>query len=126
PGNADDEECDDGNLDNTDACTSACLDASCGDGGRGPGEDCDTGTDYQVAGVDLYPSHPTRTLTATQRDDGYVDEEFFCNPDTCQLRCLAGVDRGGSYKGGSSCIFVPEASDLLDDADGTYTPLNLG
>jgi len=35
------ELCDDGNLDDTDTCTSACMPASCGDGIVGTGETCD-------------------------------------------------------------------------------------
>lgn len=39
-----DEECDDGNLDNTDSCLNTCLDASCGDGYLWSGvEECDDG-----------------------------------------------------------------------------------
>jgi cysteine-rich repeat protein len=37
------EECDDGNSNNTDACTNACLYAVCGDGYRQAGETCDDG-----------------------------------------------------------------------------------
>jgi cysteine-rich repeat protein len=38
------EECDDGNEDNIDACTTACLDARCGDGFSWEGvEECDDG-----------------------------------------------------------------------------------
>jgi len=31
-----------------------------------------------------------------------------------------------TYKGGTSCIFVPEPSDALDDGNGTYTAVTLG
>ncbi len=37
------EECDDGNRDDTDACTSACRPPGCGDGILQPGEPCDDG-----------------------------------------------------------------------------------
>jgi cysteine-rich repeat protein len=37
------EECDDGNMSNTDSCTNACKKAVCGDGFVQPGEDCDDG-----------------------------------------------------------------------------------
>jgi cysteine-rich repeat protein len=39
------EECDDGNDVDTDACTSACTEATCGDGFKQPGEGCDDGND---------------------------------------------------------------------------------
>ena len=38
-----DEYCDDGNPDNTDACTTSCLGPSCGDGYKQSGEQCDDG-----------------------------------------------------------------------------------
>ena len=38
-----DEECDDGNADNTDSCTNACAIAICGDGILGQDEACDDG-----------------------------------------------------------------------------------
>ena len=43
------EECDDANADNSDACLSTCMDASCGDGYIGPNEYCDSNLlgDYQ-------------------------------------------------------------------------------
>ena len=37
------EECDDGNVDEGDACTPACRLPSCGDGFLAPGEACDDG-----------------------------------------------------------------------------------
>jgi cysteine-rich repeat protein len=37
------EECDDGNMDESDGCTSSCLNSSCGDGIIDPSEDCDDG-----------------------------------------------------------------------------------
>ncbi|MEW5897302.1 MAG: DUF4215 domain-containing protein, partial [Nanoarchaeota archaeon] len=37
------EECDDGNQDNTDSCLNNCKNAICGDGFKGPGEQCDDG-----------------------------------------------------------------------------------
>jgi cysteine-rich repeat protein len=41
------EECDDGNADDTDACLSSCLNASCGDGVVQAGvEECDDGNDF--------------------------------------------------------------------------------
>ena len=39
----DGEECDDGNTDNADRCTSDCMAAACGDGFVQPGESCDDG-----------------------------------------------------------------------------------
>src|SRR5690554_6209362 len=40
-----DEECDDGNTDDSDACTNECLAATCGDGIIQGGEECDAGAD---------------------------------------------------------------------------------
>ena len=40
-----DEQCDDGNNIDTDLCTNACRNATCGDGIRSPYEGCDDGND---------------------------------------------------------------------------------
>src|SRR5690606_5557414 len=65
-------------------------------------------------------------LTDAQRDDGYFDETFFCS-NTCEVQCTPSADRGATWKGGAACIFVAEADDQLDDADGnTYTNHQLG
>ncbi len=62
------EECDDGNLIDTDTCTSTCEPATCGDGFVQPGEGC---------------------------DDGNLDANDACEPD-CQLPgCGDGVVQGG-------------------------------
>lgn len=76
------EACDDGNEDDVDLCTNACLPAVCGDGFLQPGERCDDGnaddTDdcdtrcrpTRCDGVELFPpSAPTTTLTVTSLDD---------------------------------------------------------
>jgi len=82
------EECDDGNLDNTDACTDVCLLNVCGDGFLHLGvEQCDDGNLVDGDGCD---SNCTPTgcgngiVTAPEQcDDGNDDS---C--DACQNNCL--------------------------------------
>ena len=47
------EECDDGNFDNTDACTEYCKDPACGDGYVQAGETCDDGNQVDGDGCNV-------------------------------------------------------------------------
>ena len=87
------EECDDGNTDNNDGCSSNCFEERCGDGIRQSDEGCDDGNDdnhdacrnvCQVArcgdGVvrnDLAPDHEDFEIC----DDGNRDETDDCYDD---------------------------------------------
>lgn len=76
------EDCDDGNEDDVDLCTNACLPAVCGDGILQPGESCDDGnpvdgdgcdTRCRVTtcdGVEIFPDvAPPEVLTVTNLND---------------------------------------------------------
>src|SRR5687767_8186075 len=63
------EECDDGNLDDTDDCRSDCtLSPQCGDGELNPGEECDDGNLDDFDGC-----RPDCTLPP-RCDDGVIEE----------------------------------------------------
>ena len=66
------EKCDDGNEDNTDACTNECEEARCGDGYVWDGvEECDDGNDNVNDGC---PSGPQGTCRPAYCGDGFVRE----------------------------------------------------
>ena len=76
------EECDDGNLDDSDGCTTACLKQRCGDGITQPGEECDDGnvTDSDAC---------TNSCRLPRAGDGILQEGEECddgnvlNTDSC-------------------------------------------
>jgi cysteine-rich repeat protein len=98
------EECDDGNTDDTDDCTSACFVARCGDGFVQPGEECDDGnfddTDGCVAGC-----------VAAACGDGFIqagvedcDDGNQEDADACTNACKAGAGCGnGIVDPGEEC-----------------------
>ena len=99
------EECDDGNLDDTDDCLSNCTRARCGDKHvQADVEECDDGNS------DDTDACPTTCLNATcgdgfleagveQCDDGNED-----NTDSCSNTCMAGAGCGnGKVDPGEQC-----------------------
>jgi cysteine-rich repeat protein len=98
------EECDDGNADDTDDCTTQCRIARCGDGFVQPGEECDDGnyddTDGCVAGC-----------VAATCGDGFVqagveecDDGNTMDGDACSSDCKAGTGCGnGIVETGEEC-----------------------
>ena len=98
-----DEECDDGNADDTDACTSACKNAACGDGFVGPGEACDDGNavdDDACTNACAAASCGDKLVQAPEEcDDGNADDT-----DMCLGTCLKAVC-GDSFvlAGGEEC-----------------------
>jgi cysteine-rich repeat protein len=86
------EECDDANMDDTDACTSACSNAACGDGFVQAGvETCDDGNTMEDDGCG-----PT-CMTEDGCGDGVVagmeecDDGNALDTDDCTSMCLAAV-----------------------------------
>jgi cysteine-rich repeat protein len=98
----DGEECDDGNQDDTDACTNACKNAVCGDGITGPGEECDDGNDSNndacVAGC-----------KNAVCGDGFVGPGEACddgnqiNTDACTSECKLITCGNGQLDDGEEC-----------------------
>jgi cysteine-rich repeat protein len=82
------ETCDDGNADETDSCTNACLPAACGDGIVGPGEMCDDGDQDDANGC-------SNACAAPGCGDGVVGEGEDCDDgnlddtDACLTTCKA-------------------------------------
>jgi cysteine-rich repeat protein len=110
------EQCDDGNRDDADGCTTACT--SCGDRSVSPGEECDDGNLQNGDGCDANCS-----LTACGNgivtpgevcDDGNRDAGDCCSPD-CQLEAA-----------GASCIDDgnPCTTDVCDGQAACIHPNN--
>ncbi|MBI4126665.1 MAG: DUF4215 domain-containing protein [Deltaproteobacteria bacterium] len=84
--NGSDEQCDDGNLVDTDACTNTCQDARCGDGFVGPGEACDDGNEVNT---DMC----TNACQSPRCGDGFIQSGEACddgdavNSDTSANTC---------------------------------------
>ena len=86
-----DEECDDGNRDQTDACTNSCKEARCGDGLTYEGiEGCDDGNDIDGDAC-------TNACTIARCGDGFWalmrvgDDGNDSNLDRCTNACRTPV-----------------------------------
>jgi cysteine-rich repeat protein len=134
-----DEECDDGNLDNTDACLADCHAASCGDGFVWAGvEGCDTvvprgcATTCSTTGTQDCTAcdwtacvPPGEVCNAVDDDcDGTTDEGFGCplgSSGACTLGTCPGTrtcDAGCAW--GACVVTTAEVCNAVDDdCDGT-------
>jgi cysteine-rich repeat protein len=98
------EQCDDGNPSDADACTNACIDASCGDGNVYEGvEQCDDGNSAQTDDC-------TNTCTAAVCGDGIVHDGIeMCDDgnadelDGCNSQCMSGSCGDGLLQAGEAC-----------------------
>ncbi len=80
---ADDEECDDGNRDNGDECSSTCklVNTECGNGKVDAGEDCDLGSKCMVSGDSCNDCHASYRQTCCGESD----------------RCVVQSEKGGNW-----------------------------
>jgi cysteine-rich repeat protein len=97
------EECDDGNVDDTDGCVAGCLNATCGDGFVRTGvEACDDGNQDNADGCTnacALPSCGDGFLQAGEVcDDGNAD-----NTDACTDKCQAAACGDGFLQAGEAC-----------------------
>jgi cysteine-rich repeat protein len=116
------EECDDGNSDDTDGCLSTCKIAFCGDGAvRASVEQCDDG----LANSDAPDAHCRLDCTLQRCGDGVQDSDEECDtgaansdtvPDACRTDCT--LPRcGDSVKDtGEECDTGPDRSNATPDA----------
>jgi cysteine-rich repeat protein len=92
------EECDDGNAVDTDACTSSCREAFCGDGFVGPGELCDP---QAVGSVDCTEQCTLKSCgngvvqSGEDCDDGNDVQEDECLNTCVVASCGDGVQQAG-------------------------------
>ncbi|MFT5356151.1 MAG: MYXO-CTERM domain-containing protein [Polyangiales bacterium] len=110
------EECDDMNMDDTDACTNFCLNARCGDGVAQLGvEACD---DANAINTDSC----TILCEAPACGDGFVQGEEACDdgmensdtvPDSCRESCVVAFCTDGVMDFGETC---DDGNDV--DSDG--------
>ncbi|MBM66122.1 MAG: hypothetical protein CMH55_07805, partial [Myxococcales bacterium] len=101
------EECDDGNLDDSDGCNRLCRQARCGDG---------------ILRDDLSEGEPGYE----ECDDGNLDDHDACRNDCRRARCGDGVrrtDRGEGAEGFEACD-DGEANGLALDDEGNPLPVN--
>jgi cysteine-rich repeat protein len=97
------EECDDGNLDNSDHCLDSCVQATCGDGHVGPGEGCDDGNaiddDMCTNECALLSCGDGMVQVGEECDDGNADDT-----DECLGTCvLASCGDGHMWAGVEAC-----------------------
>jgi cysteine-rich repeat protein len=111
-----DEQCDDGNADDTDACTGKCQLAACGDGFVQPGEACDDGN--LEDGDACSP-----VCVAAACGDGVVQAGEACDDgndidtDTCTATCTAAACGDGFVQPGEACDDGnPDNGDACTDA----------
>ena len=123
------EACDDGNLDATDACTTVCTIATCGDGVEQAGVDgCDDGNTvteecaYGAASCAVCSATCTIAAGATHIcGDGILDASEVCddgntdNEDSCSDACACGT---GVHLEGGLCT-SDTRSCLLANGEGT-------
>ncbi|MEZ4383511.1 MAG: DUF4215 domain-containing protein [Nannocystaceae bacterium] len=111
------EECDDGNPDDDDECTSSCHLPTCGDGVQQPGEECDDGNDVDAdtcTNACLYPRCGDGILWPEKEEceDGNDDNHDDCLNICKKARCGDGV----LHEGVEEC----DDGNLIDD-DGCNT-----
>ena len=110
------EQCDDGNLDDSDSCTVACRLAICGDGILQPPEQCDDGNDLDS---DLC----SNTCAPATCGDGLLQTGEACDDgnkidtDTCTATCELAVCGDGFVQPGEAC----DDGNNTDDDDCTDT-----
>jgi choice-of-anchor A domain-containing protein len=105
-----DEQCDDGNTDDFDGCSSTCEIEVCGDGIVQPGEACDDGNSSNTDGC-------TNACTLPECGDGFVQAGEACDDgntdpdDGCGPTCEVEVCGDGIVQAGEAC----------DDGNGSNT-----
>jgi cysteine-rich repeat protein len=123
-----DEECDDGNTDSTDSCTSSCKENVCGDGAVYAGEEeCDEGGDNGSSCSSLYGSTCTSCSVSCRNvvssgdfcGDGVINGTEFC--DGSQISYTWFDSATNTTKG--TCT-VPGAT--RKDGANTFTCRDLG
>jgi hypothetical protein len=117
-GTIDDEECDDGNADNTDGCTVFCKESTCGDGVRGPNEECDIGNFGPVPVIedidggelsDLEDDCELMGLVAVEAVIDEGDSDHLCDVgDTCRCSC---------YDDASPKEYIGDMDGEMDDGE---------
>ena len=107
------EVCDDGNQDNTDACTNVCTAAVCGDGFTQAGETCDDGNQDNTDAC-------TNVCTAVVCGDGFTQVGEQCDDgnkietDDCRNSCiLPTCGDGVTHAGHENC---DDGNQLENDA----------
>lgn len=105
------EDCDDGNLENTDGCLVGCLPATCGDGFLHAGvEECDD------ANTDNTDTCTTDCLDAecgdgfVEADDEACDDDNGSNEDACTNVCKLAECGDGFTQGSEQCDDGPDNS----------------
>jgi cysteine-rich repeat protein len=129
------EQCDDGNFDDTDACVTGCVNATCGDGFVQSGvEECDDGNAIDTDGCRnncLVPACGDGILdTGEQCDDGNTDDgdgcSSSCTPENCHddytLTC-GGTDTYNNSLGGSWNVLTTYSCVGWDESGPEYSYL---
>ena len=108
------EQCDDGNQDDSDACTVACLAAACGDGILQPPEACDDGNQVDADAC-------SNACLVSACGDGVLQPPELCDDgnqddaDTCTAACEPAACGDGFTQPGEAC----DDGNAVDDDDCT-------
>ncbi|WP_267680626.1 DUF4215 domain-containing protein [Nannocystis sp. SCPEA4] len=115
------EECDDGNSDDTDACTSQCTTARCGDGFVQAGEACDEVVATASCDGDCTPvmcgDGLTNTTAGEDCDDGNMVDDDGCSNACTGAKCGDGVVQPG--------VEACDDGNMVDD-DGCSNACQIG
>ncbi len=99
---ADTEQCDDGNTDNGDMCTTLCKPPSCGDGFKQGSEQCDDGNQINTDACTTLCKKPgcgdSKVEGTEQCDDGNQ-----VNTDSCTIACKFPACPDGYIQGAEQC-----------------------
>ncbi len=99
---ADTEQCDDGNTDNGDMCTTLCKPPVCGDGFKQGSEQCDDGNKIDT---DACTSLCKRPFCGNGKIDGTeeCDDANQVNTDACTIACKLPACPDGYLQGAEQC-----------------------
>ncbi len=98
----DTEQCDDGNTDNGDMCTSLCKPPACGDGFKQGSEQCDDGNKIET---DTCTSLCKKPFCGNGKIDGteQCDDANQINTDACTIACKSPACPDGYVQGTEEC-----------------------
>lgn len=93
-----DEECDDGNADNTDDCLNSCMEPYCGDGLVAKDEECDDGNTNDDDGCNAACARDRLVFVTSEFYQGNFGTVSGANQACRGLALLAGLEKSDQYR----------------------------